>query len=262
MFVHVKDPKKIQPDRIPPDAKVQSSEKTFELFDRPDGEWEWKDMEVKARLRNDQRWLDELAMAMKSVAQGDLPEYIQALFHPLRGSVMYRPILYRADKLADGSIKFKILFCEDVSWQVKEAPDNMRSLLTSLVMATRFRYELLQKYLDYDGNIVNGSPKEDICQQIKHVIYSIEAEASSRGMLDKLNLARAFADAKDRQAVNEMFDNWYNIRGQLFDELGQIKCDTAEQQLNQLSDMNTNYLMIAVKRFQSLLEEETSSLLN
>lgn len=262
MFVHVKDPKKIQPDRIPPDAKVQSTEKTFELFDRPDGEWEWKDMEVKARMRDDQRWLDELAMAMKSVAQGDLPEYIQALFHPLRGSVMYRPILYRADKLADGSIKFKILFCEDVSWQVKEAPDNMRSLLTSLVMATRFRYELLQKYLDYDGNIVNGSPKEDICQQIKHVIYSIEAEASSRGMLDKLNLARAFADAKDRQAVNEMFDNWYNIRGQLFDELGQIKCDTAEQQLNQLSDMNTNYLMIAVKRFQSLLEEENSSLLN
>lgn len=262
MFIHVKEPKKIKSDRLPPDAKVEATEKTFELFDRPVGEWEWKDLEEKARLRDDQRWLDELAVAMKSVAQGNLPEYIQALFHPLRGSVMYRPILYRADKLADGSIKFKILFCEDVSWQVKAAPSNLRSLLTSLVMATRFRYELLQKYLDYNGNLVNGSPMADICEQIRHVIFSIESEAASRGLMDKLSLVRAFNTAEDRHAVSDMFDNWHNVRGQLFDDQGKIRCERAEEKLNQLSDMNTEFLLLAVKRFQDLLVEEKASWLN
>lgn len=262
MFIHVRDPEEITVDRIPPDAKVEAKEKTLELFDRPDGLWEWKDLEKKARLGNDQRWLDELAMAMTSVAQGNLPESVQAIFHPLRGSAMYRPILYRADKLADGSIKFKILFCEDVSWQVQNAPPKLQSLLTSLVMATRFRYELLQKFLDHNGKLVNGAPKEDICLQIKHAMLSIESESSSRGLLDKLNLTRAFTSAEDQQAVSDMFDEWYNIRGEMFDELNQIRCSSAEHLLNKLACMNSQFLSLALKGFQNLLEEEKTILMN
>jgi hypothetical protein len=261
MFIHVSDPRKLKEDHIPSDAKVMSTEKTFELFDRPDGAWTWKDIEEKVRLKDDQRWLDELAMSMKAVAEGNLPEPIQALFHPLRGSMLYRPILYRADKLADGSIKYKILFFEDVSWQVKEAPTNLRSLLTSLVMATRFRYELLQKFLDDNGNLINGTPRQDICQEIKHTIYSIESEASSRGLLDKLSLTRVFASAQDRQAISGMYDDWYAIREQLFDEAGQIRCETAEQELNKLMGMNTEFLLLAVDRFGALLEEEKAQMM-
>ncbi|MBW7990314.1 MAG: TIR domain-containing protein [Planctomycetes bacterium] len=257
MFIHVKNPETIQSNRIPPDAKVEATEKTLELFDKTNGQWDWKDLEEKARLREDTRWLDELAMAMKSASKGDLPKSMQALFHPLRGTVTYRPMLYRVDKLVDGSIKFKILFCEDVSWQVKDAPAKQRSLLTSLMMATRFRYELLKKYLDHDGKLMMREPKDKACQEIRQVILGIEAEASSRGLLDKASLVENFKSVEDQQAVSEMLDEWYRIRGQLFDDLAKIKCDLIERHLNKLGDMNNQFLLIAVQRFQELLQEET-----
>lgn len=257
MVIHVKDLETIQQDRIPPDAKVETNEKTLELFGRKEGCVEWKELEEKARLKEDQRWLDELARAMKSVSKGDLPRPVQALFHPLRGTGMYRPTLYRVDKLADGSIKFKVLFCEDVSWQVEDAPANMRSLLTSLLMATRFRYELLKKYLGHDGKLMMREPKDEGCQDICQVILSIEAEASSRGLLDRQSLVEIFKSVEDQQAVSKMLDGWYNIRGQLLDDLKEIKCDSMEQQLNKLADMNSQFLLIAVQRFKELLQEET-----
>jgi hypothetical protein len=256
MIIHVKDPETIQQDCIPPDAKVEATEKTLELFAKGNRRWDWKDLEEKARSREDQRWLDELAVAMKSASKGDLPKPVQALFHPLHGTVMYRPILYRVDKLVDGSIKFKILFCEDVSWQVEDAPANMRSLITSLVMATRFRYELSKKFLDQNGKLMMREPKAEVCQEIRQVILCIEAEASSRGLLDKPSLVAIFKSAEDQQAVSKMLDEWYNIRGQLLDDLTEIKCDSMEQHLNKLADMNSQFLLIAVQRFQELLQEE------
>jgi hypothetical protein len=257
IIIQVKDPETIQQDRIPPDAEVETNEKTLELFNRKEGIiGEWKELEEKARLGEDQRWLDELAMAMKSVSKGDIPEPMQALFHPVRGTVMYRPILYRVDKLADGSIKFKVLFCEDVSWQIQEAPANQRSLITSLLMATRFRYELLKKYLDHDGELIMREPKDEVCQEICQVILSIEAEASSRGLLDKQSLVEIFESVEDQQAVSKMLDEWYNIRGQLLDDLKEFKCDSTKQQLNKLADMNSQFLLIALQRFQEVLQEE------
>jgi hypothetical protein len=257
MFIHVKDPETIQSNRIPPDAKVEAGVKTLELFGLSKGQWDWKDLEEKARLGEDKRWLDELAKAMKSASKGELPEPMQALFHPLRGTVMYRPILYRVDKLADGSIKFKILFCEDVSWQVQDAPAKQRSLLTSLVMATRFRYEVIKKNLDHDGKLMMRKPEDEICQEIRQVILSIEAEAASRGLLNKQNLVENFGSVENQQAVSKILDEWNGMRGQLFEDLKEIKCDSMELHLNKLGEMNDQFLLLAVQRFHQLLEEET-----
>jgi TIR domain-containing protein len=256
LIVHVKDPGVIQSDRIPPEAGVDATDGTLRLFDKGRGRWTWKDLEEKARSREDQRWLGELAAAMQSVARGDLPDPVQAVFHPLRGNVMYRPILYRVDKLADGSIKFKILFCEDVSWQVREMPVRLQSLLTSLVMCTRFRYELLRKFLDHDGKLMMTEPANEVCQKVRQVILCIETEALSRGLLDKQALTDIFETVEDRQDVSRMFDGWYGIRQQLLDDLEQSNCDSAGQHLTNLDKMNTQFLIAATRRFQKLLEEE------
>jgi len=254
LVIHVKDPGTIQSGRIPPDAKVEATEKTLELFDKASGQWEWKDLEEKARTREDRRWLNELAKATQSICKGDLPEPMQALFHPLRGTVMYRPILYRVDKLADGSIKFKILFCEDVSWQIREAPAEMQSLLTLLVMTTRFRYELLKKFLDQNGKLIIKRPADEVCQEIRQVILCIETEALSRGLLDKASLVHVFKTEEDRQAASKMFDEWYGIRGKLLDDLTQNNCDSVEQDLNKIAEMSNKGLLMATQRFQELLD--------
>jgi hypothetical protein len=53
--------------------------------------------------------------------------------------------------MANGGFIFKVLLHEDVSWQLEDVPAPMCSLVTSLLMATRFRYELIEKYRDKLG---------------------------------------------------------------------------------------------------------------
>ncbi|MGD9369680.1 MAG: hypothetical protein PVH87_28470 [Desulfobacteraceae bacterium] len=57
-------------------------------------------MKTKAAQIEDQRWMSELANAMKQLADGYTPDPIQAVFPSLKDDKTYRPILYRADQMA------------------------------------------------------------------------------------------------------------------------------------------------------------------
>ena len=85
-------------------------------------------------------------------------------------------------------------------------------------------------------------PEDEVCAEIRQVVLCIETEASSRGLLDKESLVDVFETVEDQQAVGKMFDEWYGIRSQLLDDLAQNKCDSAEQQLNKLAEMNNQFL--------------------
>jgi hypothetical protein len=124
-------------------------------------------------------------------------------------------------------------------------------------MATRFRYEVIKKNLDHDGKLMMRKPEDEICQEIRQVILSIEAEAASRGLLNKQNLVENFGSVENQQAVSKILDEWNGMRGQLFEDLKEIKCDSMELHLNKLGEMNDQFLLLAVQRFHQLLEEET-----
>jgi hypothetical protein len=253
IFIHIQDPETLEPSHIPPDAKVKSSEKSLEIFGRTGGDWTWEHLEENARLNDDQRWLDELAKGMYAAARGDLPKPVQAIFASRRGPEMYRPTLYRADKLADGSMVFKVLFTQDVSWRLTDAPPRLHSLLTSLVMSTRFKYELLDKYVGLAGRLDTRLPAEELCKEMLQVILSIEAEASSRGLLDRQNLIAAFDQEEDRLAINEMYDTWFRVRNQLVDDLENINIESVENIFLELSDLTNRFLVLASGRFQEFV---------
>ena len=129
------------------------------------------------------------------MSQGNLPTSIQASYTALRGNKIYRILLYRIDKLASGSVIFKILFIEDVSWKLDDVPKLHATLLTSLVMATRFKYELIGRYA---GNIsaIPGHKAEAVCGEIRQAILNIENEAASRGILNQEMLVTTFRDER------------------------------------------------------------------
>lgn len=260
IFIHIQHPETLEPSHIPPDAKVKSSEKSLEIFGRPRGDWTWKQLEEKARLNDDQRWLDELAQGIYAAAKGDLPEPIQANFQsrhdphgPYKFRPMYRPTLYRADTLADGSMVFKVLFTEDVSWRLTDTPPRLHSLLTSLVMGTRFKYELIDKYLGFGGRLVTGMSAEKLCKEILKVILTIEAEGRSRGLLDRQNLIAAFDKEEDRLAINEMYDTWFRVRNNLVNDLEKNNTESVEQIFLELADVNKRFLALASGRFQEFV---------
>jgi hypothetical protein len=255
VFVHVQDPSKLAPDRLPEDAPVESNDESLRLFDKRPGNWTWKDLEAKARLNEDQRWLEELSQAVYGAARGDIPKSIQAVFRAVGGERIYRPTLYRVDRLADGSMTFKVLFEEDVSWKLDAIPLTRRDLLTALVMATRFRYELIERFR---GTLLRlpGPPATcRTCEKIRDTIEDIEVEARSRGQLDQPGLLKAFSSEEDIQAVRRMYEAWYVLRSELFQALDEADCARIEKQLAALADINAEFLQRGSRRYHELMCE-------
>jgi hypothetical protein len=253
-FIKVRDPATLTEDWIPPDATVTATEETFAIFDKQGGPWPWQDIEEKARRNEDQRWLKELARAIYSASKGDIPKPIQAIFHSLRDAKQYIPFLYRVDKMPNGSFAFKVLLHEDVSWQLEEVPKKIRSLATSLLMGTRFRYELIEKYRDKFRNGYNPETLERYCTEIRQIIIQIECEAASRGLLERYNLVESFNDS-DREAVDGMYETWYELREQLMKGIDTKDQAIIHATLQELGKINKHYLEIASKRYHEIISE-------
>jgi hypothetical protein len=255
VFIHVPDPSLMEPGVIPPDAKVEADESTLQtLFDKFEDDWTWQDLETEARKNRDQRWIDELAVAIHRFADGKPPRPMQATFRALGADEMYRPSLYRVDTLADGSTVFKVLFYEDVSWQLADIPDIIGNLLTSVSVATRFRYEVLEKYRDTIHTLDEAACAR-ACKVIAQTISSIEGEADSRGLLEKSGLIAAFGSPAEQAEITEMYEHWYEIRDSLLVELKEQDATSVKDRLDSLYGVNRQYLDMATKRLARLMAE-------
>jgi len=252
LFIEVKDPALLTPNSIPHDAIVKATANTFAIFDKLPGQWTWQDIEEKARLNQDQRWLDELAHAIYASSRGDIPTSINAVFHSLRDAKMYSLILYRSDMMANGGFVFKVLLHEDVSWKLEEVPGPMRSLTTSLLMATRFKYELIEKYRDKVRNGHSFATFEKYCTEIRQVVMQIESEAASRGLMERYKLVESF-HGTEREEVDRMYEQWYEIREVLMNGIDKKEQSPIQLSLKQLAGINGRYLEIASRRFHELM---------
>jgi hypothetical protein len=255
VFIHIPDPRSLKSGVIPPDARVEANESTLrELFDRLAVTY-WRELEEEVRAPRDprdHRWIDQLATAMQRFAEGKPPHPIQATFRVRKTEQIYRPILYRVDSLSNGSTIFKVLFHEDVSWRLTDIPYTMGILVTSLAMATRFRYEMLEKYR---GKLcfMDATARERACAAITQIISNIEEEADSRGLLEKEGLINAFETTTDRDAIETMYVRWYEIRDTLLRALQERDGETVDDQLDALHTINRQFLDLATKQFATLM---------
>ena len=253
LVLHIENPRTITEDTIPPDATVEGDEGGFRLFGKMAGQWKWGDLEAAARKTVDQRWLRELANAIYLASRGTAFEPVQATFSAYPGGEVYRPILHRMERHANGSIDFKILFESDVSWNLKDIPPAVAVALTAQVMAVRFRYEVLQKYDSRLDSIEIDETNEGIFKDIREAIEKIEEEAKSRGILKKDLLASVFDG--DRVRVCEIFDDWYDVKGKLFEACEKKDAAETRHLIQQLLEYNTEFIPMAANNYYKLVEE-------
>lgn len=148
LFIDIANTKMLTETKIPPNAVVTSDQSiVWSMFDLQPGKWAWEKIEKEARNNRDQMWLDELAIEMYRAKEGKVVNPIKSTYLSKKDMKNYRPILYRFDEHSDGSMLFKILFYEDLSWQFVNVPDQNATVVTALIMATRFRHEVLKPYI-------------------------------------------------------------------------------------------------------------------
>lgn len=252
-ILRIKEPQAIHPDQIPPDASVESRGRTLSnLFGLGEREWPWQDVEMQARKKRDTRWINELAKAIHQASQDRAIEPLRAPLYAVREQKIYRPLLAESTWEANGEITFKIVFYEGVSWLIEDIPKRQGNLLTSLVMATRFRYELLEKYGGHLPQEITEEEKEQLYSEIAQVIEHIEEEAEFHHMFEQEELVAAFSDT-DQPTIHQMYNKWYRIREQLKTDLDTKNSGAIESHLLQLREINTQYLDLATRRYAELM---------
>ncbi len=255
-FIDVCDPKKLKPDSIPEDAQFGSDQKTLnEVFGMIPNDYSWGEVETVVRMNKDYRWIDELAKAMYDTSNNKIPEPIQAMFAARKGVKLYQPSLYRMDKKADGTLVFKVLLTEDNSWQMNAVPDGVATLITAIVMTTRFRFELLNKYLQGDNKLKINDTLESTCAEIRQIIVNIEQEAESRGLLDQEKLINIFPDKEAKEKIKRMFKEWYEIREKLMDVSKTQDEDSITQYLAQIMALNKEFMRLANYRYSDIMAQ-------
>lgn len=249
MFIHVSNPEELTETKIPSNALVTSDQSyVWNLFDKEPGNWRWGDLEKEVRKNKDQRWLSELSRAMCRAKEKKKVKQIQASYLSLVESKNYRPVLYRADTLANGSIRFKILFYEDISWQFINLPNAIGTLVTALVMATRFRHEVLRPFLEKLKILIEPDTIAKTCEQAIKQIDIIEEEGESRGLLDANKLLAVFDNDIDRENVLDMYRDWYVIRHDLYEDIRDQRCNKVQNHLKRMSELNSRFLDMGTRR--------------
>jgi hypothetical protein len=243
-------------DKIDPDSKVCSDSSTLEIFGLKDGEWTWGRIVAQAQKDQDHRWLQEVTRAVRLATEGNLFEPIQASFAH-HGGKRYRPILYRMDNLADGSRVFKLLFCDEVSWQMSEIPKPIGILSTALRMAVRFRYEVLMKFRGRVAAMRRRRGNKDGMVELQQALTNIEMEALSRGITDEKQLLSIFDKEDEKREIETMFEKWRSMRGILLDA-PRSEHEDVDEILQEWLQMNQRFVFLGSRRFSELIAEEHS----
>lgn len=211
-----------------------------------------------ATEESDDRWLYELAPALKLASIGQSFDPVQAIFRTATGDrKTYRPLLHATSLVAEtGAVhSHHIIFVEDVANISREdIPDKAYAALAEIVKMTyRFRWEVL-------APCRSQSATRDDIERAVAALERIESEARSRGFMDPELVLSTLSD-EDASRVWSFYEQWYAIRSpdpdnpraldlairnEDWSEIKRLLCD--------LWAMNKEFLVIASHTFARMSE--------
>ena len=254
VMLKIENPDQLQcPDALNSATILETDDLTLNLFGKRRVPETWgKLVENVVDSECENRWLIELCESIKKAANNTLFKPIQATFENYGRGKNYLPILTAMDERTDGSIEdFKILFVEEVSARIynKHIPKSIQALMTSLRLAYRLRWELIERFNNIEIT------KEHI-QQFKDILELIENEGRSRGLVDPSKLCANFNQEESNEIV-DMYKKWWELRndrndGELDNAIENEDGEKIQQLLPIMAGINHRFLNLAAIRLQEL----------
>ena len=200
LTMRVKSPSSLQSGQIPAETVIDSDRASLELFgldERPPGRdhWTWGELQRNVQRAEDQEWVEELRRTLSAASQGRAIEPIQAAFQAKSGK-LYRPMLRRRDLERDGSMRFSVVWVEQFCEALAYVPERLGTLLTGLTMATRFRWRIIEHYLNLMPRWRTDQARAEGCQQLLQAIVNIEKTAAYQRFITPDLLQDAFGSSR------------------------------------------------------------------
>jgi hypothetical protein len=165
--------------------------------------------------------------------------------------------LHKIATKSDGSQQFTVLFTEDVSWQLTGIRSALPTLLVALIMTTRFRFEVIERYGRRTVEQNPGIPEKAVCLEIKQSIVNIELEAESHGLLDVPTLLNAFEAEQDRDTIKALFGSWHDLRQNIFETLERGSLKDIAPFFATLRQRNRQFFELVTRRHHELARQQT-----
>lgn len=162
------------------------------------------------------KWIDETAEIILGAREQTFAAPQTVLIGP--GGRRFRFLLYAARSTGDGSYCCEFLVIDEVGGPTLGLPNGLHSLLTSIRMAFRFRYELVQKFPN-DFVQLTEEERSSRIDEIPRVIANLEGESLARGNFNSEDLIGSFDEAEGNR-IRKIIGYWPFLKSELYCSLG------------------------------------------
>jgi CHAD domain-containing protein len=122
-------------------------------------------------------------------------------------------------------------------------------------MASRFRWRIIEHYLNQIPRWRTDRAKAEGCQQLLQAMVNVEKIAAYQRFITPDLLQDAFGSAAERRQVDVLLTQWGKIRQELEQVLQQHNLDEITRLLEQSKELNGAFMVLVSKRYHELLLE-------
>ena len=234
------------------DRDTGTNAKALEIFGKLRQPRTWDELLSTVKRRGtDERWCEELCLAISQAVTGYVFAPIQATFQAAdNGRTIYRPVLYGAEKYPDGLIAaFLIVFITDVGGTAADTTcvpfKGYAELISSIRLSYRFRWEVVEPFKDIrDMNNVTA---------LEEALQRVMGESASRGEHNLEELAGFFGKNVDR--VGQLYRVFMDAIGELRNAIKRRDTQHIQGILTGFAPANQEYLKLSTAAFAQMNEE-------
>jgi len=209
---------------IPPSAVVTGEQSVLNnIFGIGKACIPWSEIADPARrLQSDQemtfffKWLDETTRIIVGARQSEFIAPQTVLIG--RGGRRFRFLLYEARRQGDGKYFCEFLAIDDVGGPALGLSRQLLSLLTSIRMGFRFRYELIERF-STDPDDLADDERRDWIEDIPRILANLTTESETRGDIMIDDLLGAFGDF-ERTRIKKLLRYWPTFQKEMYAALG------------------------------------------
>src|SRR5262249_47683913 len=162
------------------------------------------------------KWLEEMKTIILAAREN---RFIPAQTVLVRGSMRVRFLLYVARSQADGLYSCEFLVIEEVGGPAIGVPQQQLSLLTSVRLGFRFRYEFIKRF-DADPADLSDEQRRAWTREIPQIIDRMVAESDTRGNITLEDLENAFDEDEEAARIRTIVRYWPMLKDNLYEALG------------------------------------------
>lgn len=230
-------------------ARIQTDQRTADLFGRTSAPSTWGDLVATVKKRNNtDRWLRELTAVLAKARRNERSRPVSGTFESDVGGKVMRPVVHAMES-SRTETTFELTFVEEIcSAPIHRIPSQTLALLTAVRMNNRIRWEIIERFS-------NAPWTPDDIDACANVFSRIEREVASFGQWDLSLLCNSF-DPESRAEVERIVGRWRQLRsagmsdrahmtGELDEAFKAYDSQRVETLFRECSKLNRDFLALA-----------------